>query len=69
MGYTTGASEVTMQAEDGAPATRPGRFVAVWRRGADGEWRGALDILMRLPRLRPVAPAFRRAVGRARRRL
>jgi len=38
------ANETTLTGPDGKPMTIGGRGVTVWRRGADGQWRRAVDI-------------------------
>jgi ketosteroid isomerase-like protein len=42
--YLLGNNAVTMNGPDGVPVTTKGRAVTIWRRGADGEWRCAVDI-------------------------
>ncbi len=44
MAYMFSRNEVTMNDGEGTPVTTAGRAVTVWRRGADGEWRCAVDI-------------------------
>ena len=42
--YLLGNNAVTMDDPTGEPVTTKGRAVTIWRRGADGEWRCAVDI-------------------------
>jgi ketosteroid isomerase-like protein len=44
MGYTTGRNHLTMPDGAGNLATEHGRYVTVWRRENDGEWRCVIDI-------------------------
>lgn len=44
LGYTWGENEVTYNDADGNLVTFRGRYVTVWRRGADGSWRCSMDI-------------------------
>jgi ketosteroid isomerase-like protein len=44
LGYTTGRNHLTMPDSAGKPQTEDGRYVTVWRRDPDGEWRCAIDI-------------------------
>jgi ketosteroid isomerase-like protein len=44
MGYTTGRNHLTMPDESGVLRTETGRYVTVWRRDPDGEWRCVIDI-------------------------
>lgn len=46
MAYTTGTNMVSLTGQDGASATQPDRFVAVWRRGSDGDWHCVVDVLI-----------------------
>jgi ketosteroid isomerase-like protein len=49
MGYTTGTNAVTVTGEDGGLITLPGRFVAIWRRTAGGDWECVEDVLVPSP--------------------
>ena len=44
MGYTYGMNSMTVPDSTGKTITFPGRYVAVWRKGADGRWRCVQDI-------------------------
>jgi ketosteroid isomerase-like protein len=44
LAYMRGTNETTAPGPDGTLVTRQGRGVTVWRRGADGQWRCAVDI-------------------------
>ena len=44
MGYTTGRNHLTMPDAAGRLQTDNGRYVTVWRRDSDGEWRCVIDI-------------------------
>ena len=44
LGYTTGRNHLTMPDASGKPQTEDGRYVTVWRRDPDGEWRCVIDI-------------------------
>jgi ketosteroid isomerase-like protein len=44
MGYTTGRSHLTIPDAAGKLQTENGRYVTVWRRDPDGEWRCVIDI-------------------------
>jgi len=43
LGYTYGANEVTAPDSAGRLVTTPGRYLTVWRKGADGRWRCVQD--------------------------
>lgn len=43
-GYTYGTNRVTTPDATGAPRTTEGRYVTVWRKESDGQWRCAVDI-------------------------
>lgn len=43
-GYTYGTNRVTAPDPSGTLKTTAGRYVTVWRKEADGEWRCAVDI-------------------------
>jgi ketosteroid isomerase-like protein len=43
-GATWGTYEVHNDGDMDTPADERGRYVTVWRRNADGEWRGILDL-------------------------
>jgi ketosteroid isomerase-like protein len=44
LAYMFSRNAVTMNAPDGTLSTTEGRAVTIWRRGADGEWRCAVDV-------------------------
>jgi ketosteroid isomerase-like protein len=39
LAWETGTNRVTIQQGESAPLTVTGRYLAVWKRGADGRWR------------------------------
>jgi ketosteroid isomerase-like protein len=44
LGYTTGTYQMTMNDPSGTPATERGKYVAVWKKAAGGQWKVAEDI-------------------------
>jgi uncharacterized protein (TIGR02246 family) len=46
LAWETGTNRVVLQAGDAAPATRTGRYLVAWRRGADGRWRYRVDAIV-----------------------
>ena len=44
LAFETGTNSVTFQEGDGAPVTRTGRYLVVWRRDPDGVWRIRVDL-------------------------
>ena len=44
LAYMFSKNTVTVNGQDGAPATMNGRASTIWRREPDGEWRCAVDI-------------------------
>jgi uncharacterized protein (TIGR02246 family) len=44
LGYTAGAYEMTVNDPTGAPMTEKGKFVTVWKKQPDGQWKVAQDI-------------------------
>lgn len=44
IGYTSGTYEFTMNDASGKPATDRGKYVAVWKKQADGSWKCTVDI-------------------------
>lgn len=44
LGYTRGTYATTMAGTDGRSTTEVGKWVSVWRREADGQWRVVADI-------------------------
>ena len=43
MAYTYGTYRARMLGEDGRPVEEPGKYVTIWRRGADGKWLIVVD--------------------------
>jgi len=43
LGWTTGSYEVTAKDKDGATVVRHGKYVTIWRKQANGEWKAVLD--------------------------
>ena len=43
LAYTYGSYSARMMGEDGKPVDEPGKYVSIWRRGADGKWRIVVD--------------------------
>ena len=39
LGYTIGSFQLTMDGPDGAPVTRVGKYVTLWKRGEGGGWK------------------------------
>jgi uncharacterized protein (TIGR02246 family) len=44
LAYTRGTYETAMKAPNGSPVIERGKWVTIWRRQADGNWRIAVDI-------------------------
>ncbi|MCC6588537.1 MAG: DUF4440 domain-containing protein [Bryobacterales bacterium] len=44
LGYTVGTSKLRFKYPKGEWMERDGRYVTIWRRGPDGQWKVALDI-------------------------
>jgi ketosteroid isomerase-like protein len=44
LGYTSGAYEMTMNDASGAASAERGKYVAVWKKAAGGQWKVAEDI-------------------------
>ena len=44
LGYTVGRYEARRMGPDGQPVRQTGSYLTVWKRGADGSWKVALDI-------------------------
>ncbi len=51
LAWETGVTRATIQQAQGAPVAVTGRYLAVWKRGADGTWRIRVDL--------PVSDPFR----------
>ncbi len=43
LAYTIGNYEITSNDASGNPLTRPGKYVTVWKKQADGQWKVAVD--------------------------
>jgi uncharacterized protein (TIGR02246 family) len=54
LGYTSGVSKLKTRNAQGQEMERDGRYVTIWRRQQDGQWRAVLDIGSGGP-LHPVA--------------
>ncbi|MGH7523307.1 MAG: YybH family protein [Gemmatimonadales bacterium] len=52
LGYTFGTNEVTVPDSAGKLITASGRYLTVWRKGADGRWRCVEDFSNSAPVLR-----------------
>lgn len=44
LGYTAGTYQEVAKGKDGKTTTETGKYVCVWRRGADGKWKAIHDI-------------------------
>lgn len=44
LAYTSGTYVAKMRGEDGVQIREPGKWLTVWKRGRDGEWRIVMDI-------------------------
>ena len=44
MAYTIGTSEITVKDASGAPVTRKGKWLGVWKKQPDGSWKCAVDM-------------------------
>jgi ketosteroid isomerase-like protein len=44
LGYTAGAYEMTVNDAEGKPITEKGKYVTVWKKQADGQWKVMQDI-------------------------
>jgi ketosteroid isomerase-like protein len=44
LGYTSGSYEMTLKDESGAPLAERGKYVAVWKKAAGGQWKVVEDI-------------------------
>ena len=45
LGYTAGAYEMTMNDATGKPQVEKGKYLTVWKKQADGQWKAQEDIL------------------------
>ena len=43
LGYTIGSYEITSNDPAGNPVTRPGKYLTVWKKQEDGQWKVAVD--------------------------
>jgi uncharacterized protein (TIGR02246 family) len=46
LAWETGTNRVVAQTGSAPPVTRTGRYLVVWKRGADGRWRYRLDVVV-----------------------
>jgi len=46
LAYEMGTNRLTRQTGDAAPTTTTGRYLTVWRRGSDGQWRIQVDMVI-----------------------
>ena len=53
MAYTYGTNRITVPDSAGHPVTTEGRYVEVWLKGKDGQWRCSIDINNAGPATRP----------------
>jgi uncharacterized protein (TIGR02246 family) len=49
LGYTRGTNEFTVPIDSGRTMKLPGRYLTVWRKGADGVWRCVEDYTTPMP--------------------
>ncbi|HET6438695.1 MAG TPA: nuclear transport factor 2 family protein [Anaeromyxobacter sp.] len=49
LGYTIGRYRLQRRTTDGREAAQEGRYLTVWRRGADGRFRAAIDVALLPP--------------------
>ena len=49
LGYTRGTNEFSVPNKAGGTTKLPGRYLTVWRREADGEWRNVEDYTTPMP--------------------
>lgn len=47
LGYTIGTFELTVNDAEGNPVTTVGKYVTVWKKQADGQWKVVADIFNR----------------------
>lgn len=67
LGYTIGHSRFEGPGPDGKPRVNEGRYLTVWRRGADGRWRVLFDLSYDPERVAAAPPDLKRTpVRRAR---
>jgi ketosteroid isomerase-like protein len=53
LGYTVGTTEMTVTDAKGVKTTIPSRYLATWRKGADGRWRCVEDFASPSPTAPP----------------
>ncbi len=46
LAWETGTNRLVVQVGDAPPATRTGRYLVAWKRGADGRWRYRVDAIV-----------------------
>lgn len=44
LGYTIGTAEFRFRDKDGKMTSRPGKYLTVWKKQADGSWKVAADL-------------------------
>jgi len=44
LAFSQGVFEITISDSDGKPVTDYGKYVAVWKKQANGEWKAVADI-------------------------
>ena len=44
LGYTSGTYQETVKGKDGKTTTAHGKYLCVWRKGADGKWKAIHDM-------------------------
>jgi len=44
LGFTSGASEVSVKGPDGKPVSQKGKYVCIWGKQKDGSWKAIHDI-------------------------
>jgi Ketosteroid isomerase homolog len=55
LAYTYGTNSITVPDSAGHPVTTEGRYVEVWRKGKDGQWRCSIDINNTGPAAKPTS--------------
>jgi uncharacterized protein (TIGR02246 family) len=49
LAWETGTNAILLQPAEGPPVSRSGRYLVVWKRGADGQWRIRVDAVIADP--------------------